>query len=174
MGRKLFTLLELVVVIAIIAITTTLAVSAFRGESPVQKMNNAALGFESWCARVRYAAMENGADRIVAFNPDERVFLGHFGERNAVKPLENDAEPVARAHLAEALHGGAPLLERLDGVVELEVNIGLGEIGEIQLDDSVLSERVNLRGTPAGNGLAHIFAQNGVIDFAHKILLRRF
>ena len=44
MGRKLFTLLELVVVIAIIAITTTLAVSAFRGESPVQKMNSAALG----------------------------------------------------------------------------------------------------------------------------------
>ena len=75
MRPRPFTLLELVVVIAIIAITTTLAVSAFRGESPVQKMNNAALGFESWCARVRYAAMENGADRIVAFNPDERVFL---------------------------------------------------------------------------------------------------
>ena len=32
-----FTLLELMVVIAIIAITTTLAVSTFRGESPAEK-----------------------------------------------------------------------------------------------------------------------------------------
>ncbi|MBS1369943.1 MAG: type II secretion system protein [Lentisphaeria bacterium] len=74
MRRGPFTLLELVVVIAIIAITTTLAVSAFRGESPAQKLNNSALGFESWCARVRYVAMENGADRVIAFKPDERLF----------------------------------------------------------------------------------------------------
>ena len=62
-------------VLAISANPTSLAVSAFRGESPVQKMNNAALGFESWCAQVRYSAMENGTDRIVAFHPEERIFL---------------------------------------------------------------------------------------------------
>ncbi len=72
---KPFTLLELVVVIAIIAITTTLAVSVFRGESPVRKLENSALGFEAFCARVRYSAMENGSDRVVAFDPSAKRFV---------------------------------------------------------------------------------------------------
>lgn len=75
MRGKPFTLLELMVVMAIIAITTTLAVSTFRGESPTRKVENASLSFHAFCARVRYAAMENGADRVVAFDPAARRFV---------------------------------------------------------------------------------------------------
>lgn len=74
MRGKPFTLLELMVVIAIIAITTTLAVSTFRGESPTRKVENASLSFHAFCARVRYTAMENGSDRVVAFDPEKRRF----------------------------------------------------------------------------------------------------
>lgn len=123
MRRRPFTLLELVVVIAIIAITTTLAVSAFRGESPVQKLNSAALGFENWCARVRYAAMENGADRIVAFQPDERVFL-------AVDPESTQAES-AWSQLEEER---PPMQWKLPDEFELDsdaLNTEMGEDGTI-------------------------------------------
>ena len=75
MRGKPFTLLELMVVMAIIAITTTLAVSTFRGESPARKVENASLSFHAFCARVRYAAMENGADRVVAFDSAARRFV---------------------------------------------------------------------------------------------------
>lgn len=75
MRGKPFTLLELMVVMAIIAITTTLAVSTFRGESPARKVENASLSFHAFCARVRYAAMENGADRVVAFDSSARRFV---------------------------------------------------------------------------------------------------
>jgi type II secretory pathway pseudopilin PulG len=72
-----------VVVISIIAIATTLAVSTFRGESPTRKLENASLGFEAYCARVRYAAMENGTDRVVAFDPDARRFVAENPEAAA-------------------------------------------------------------------------------------------
>ncbi len=119
MGRKLFTLLELVVVIAIIAITTTLAVSAFRGESPVQKMNSAALGFESWCAQVRYNAMENGEDRVVAFNPDERIFL-------AVDPESAQSESLWQPQEEER----PPLQWKLPDEFELDAETLSAEAGE--------------------------------------------
>jgi len=62
-------------VMAIIAITTTLAVSTFRGESPARKVENASLSFHAFCARVRYVAMENGADRVIAFDSAARRFV---------------------------------------------------------------------------------------------------
>ena len=69
-----FTLLELVVAIAIIALTTALAVVSFRGESPVQQLNSAGLRFEAFCAKARFQAMENGGDRVVMFYPETRTF----------------------------------------------------------------------------------------------------
>ena len=69
-----FTLLELVVAIAIIALTTVLAVVSFRGESPVQQLNSAGLQFEAFCAKARFQAMENGGDRVVMFYPETRTF----------------------------------------------------------------------------------------------------
>lgn len=75
MRRSGFTLLELVAAIAIIALAVGLAVSTLRSESPIQQLNNAALQFEEFCMRVRFQALENGADRIVAFHPEEKRFF---------------------------------------------------------------------------------------------------
>lgn len=69
-----FTLLELVVAIAVMALTTALAVVSFRGESPVQQLNSAGLRFEAFCAKARFQAMENGGDRVVMFYPETRTF----------------------------------------------------------------------------------------------------
>lgn len=75
MRRRGFTLLELVAAIAIITLAVGLAVSTLRTESPIQQLNNAALQFEEFCMRVRFQALENGADRIVAFHPGEKRFF---------------------------------------------------------------------------------------------------
>mgnify|MGYP000870757033 CR=1 FL=1 len=97
MRGKPFTLLELMVVMAIIAITTTLAVSTFRGESPTRKVENASLSFHAFCARVRYAAMENGSDRVVAFDPATRRFVAE--DPNAA--IDDDSPVTAVWELPE-------------------------------------------------------------------------
>ena len=74
MTKRPFTLLELMVVIAIIAITSTLAVSTLRGESPARKLESASLAFKEYCSRARYAAMENGSAMAVFFDLDRRRF----------------------------------------------------------------------------------------------------
>ena len=111
-----FTLLELMVVIAIIAITTTLAVSTFRGESPAQKLRNASLGFEAYCARVRYAAMENGSDRVVAFDPAARRFTAEEPELRAENTFSGDGRP--------------PLVWELPADFELDTEMLNAETGE--------------------------------------------
>ena len=62
--KSTFTLLELVVVISILALASSLAVATFRGESPARQMENASLQFEAFCAKVRFNAMENGEDSV--------------------------------------------------------------------------------------------------------------
>ena len=86
--KNTFTLLELVVVISILALASSLAVATFRGESPARQMENASLQFEAFCAKVRFNAMENGEDRIVLLNPDTRQFLVKIPEE--FQPKENE------------------------------------------------------------------------------------
>ena len=74
MRRASFTLIEILVVIAIISIATGLAVAAFRGESPSQLLERTSLEFQAFCARVRYRAAEEGREWGVYFNPEERTF----------------------------------------------------------------------------------------------------
>lgn len=69
-----FTLLELIVVISVMLLVLGLAVTSFRGESPARLLERSTLEFESFCAAVRYQAMEKGEDRIVVFVPETRVF----------------------------------------------------------------------------------------------------
>ncbi len=71
---RFFTLLELIVVISVMLLVLGLAVSSFRGESPARLLERSTLEFESFCAAVRYQAMEKGEDRIVVFDPEARVF----------------------------------------------------------------------------------------------------
>ncbi len=73
--RRPFTLVELIAVIVILMVTATFAVSTLRGESPARQVANAAHEFEAYCARVRYAAVEHGSDRIVSFDPSARRFV---------------------------------------------------------------------------------------------------
>ena len=72
--KRRFTLLELVVVIAIIALSTTFAVATLRGESDVQKLENVSVGLEEYFARVRYRATEEGETWEVYFNADTHSF----------------------------------------------------------------------------------------------------
>lgn len=65
----------MIVVIVIIGLITAITVAVFRGESPVRLMDRAALEFQDFCMRVRYQAMEKGTDRLVAFDPENKVFL---------------------------------------------------------------------------------------------------
>lgn len=74
MKKSSFTLLELVAVMAIIALTTALAVSTFRGNSPARQLDEAELELETFFARVRYQAQEQGEDKLVCFDPELRRF----------------------------------------------------------------------------------------------------
>lgn len=72
--KRRFTLLELVVVIAIVALSSALAVAALRSESDAQKLEKASVALEEYFARVRYRATEEGATWEVYFNADARSF----------------------------------------------------------------------------------------------------
>ncbi len=69
-----FTLLEVIVVMAVISLSTALAVSSFRGESAARAMENFALNLESYFARVRYRATEEGNTWEVYFDAPSRTF----------------------------------------------------------------------------------------------------
>ena len=101
-GRILlhFTLLELVVAIAIIALTTALAVSTFREESPARQVESAGLQFESFCAKVRFQALENGADRMVVFYPESRTFKMAIPEEFQAADEEAKEEEEKKLNLA--------------------------------------------------------------------------
>lgn len=79
-NRKFFTLVEMVVVVAIIAVSTSLAVATFRGGSSTQLLSRAGWQFEEFCARVRFQAMETGRDRLVVYEPDKRCFRGKYAD----------------------------------------------------------------------------------------------
>lgn len=70
-----FTLIEITVVMAIILLATGLAVAAYRGESPARKLQSTSLEFETFCAGVRYQAMEHGEERIVALDLQNRKLI---------------------------------------------------------------------------------------------------
>ena len=83
-----FTLLERVVVMAIIAVTTSLAVAPFRGNSPARQIADAAVSFEAYFARIQYRATEEGRDYLVAFEPEKRRFAAAPVEYSAPAAVE--------------------------------------------------------------------------------------
>lgn len=70
-----FTLPEVVAVVCIIGLISALALPLLRSPSPATRLEQTAQNFELFCARVRYQAMENGKDRIVAFDPGSKLFF---------------------------------------------------------------------------------------------------
>ena len=86
--RKPFTLVEVVVVIVIMVLTGAVAVSAMRTDSTSRLVRRTAADFRSLCSRVRYKAMEIGEDRMVVYNPEQRLFLMARPTRNQEEALE--------------------------------------------------------------------------------------
>ena len=94
--KRRFTLLELVVVIAIIALSTAFAVATLRGESDAQKLENVSVGLEEYFARVRYRATEEGETWEVYFNADGRSFAAcrrMSAAENETRQLDGEAPP---------------------------------------------------------------------------------
>lgn len=74
MKKKYFTLLELIVVISVMAAAAGLGIAQFRGQSPARRLDDAALQWQEFCARVRFQALESGGERQVVFNPEKKLF----------------------------------------------------------------------------------------------------
>ena len=72
--QKKFTLIELVVVLAIIVISLGIAAATFRGDSASRQLERAATDFETFCARARFQAQEHGEDIIICFSPVTKEF----------------------------------------------------------------------------------------------------
>ena len=86
--RKPFTLVEVVVVIVIMVLTGAVAVSAMRTDSTSRLIKRTTGEFRSLCSRVRYKAMEMGEDRMVVYNPEERMFYMARPTRNQEEAME--------------------------------------------------------------------------------------
>ena len=100
--RKSFTLIELVVAIAIVTLTLAIAVTTLRGESPAQKMERTVHEFSAFCARVRFRAAEEGRDWVLKYSPVEGNFYAtavseEEGEENI--QADKEGEETCRACL---------------------------------------------------------------------------
>ena len=94
--KRHFTLLELVVVIAVIALSTGLAVTSFRGESPSQLLESFSRNLDTFLARVRFRATEDGATWEVYLDPGTRVLTAcrkMSAAEHEEYAEENDAPP---------------------------------------------------------------------------------
>ena len=85
--RKPFTLVEVVVVIVIMVLTGAVAVSAMRTDSTSRLIKRTTNEFRSLCSRVRYKAMEMGEDRMVVYDPEQRMFY-------MARPTQNQEEQM--------------------------------------------------------------------------------
>lgn len=95
--RSFFTLIELVVVIAVIGISLGFVIATFRGESAARLMEQAGIGFETFCARARFQAQEHGEDIIVCFSPLTREFT----TKRALTAEELEEEEQSRREVRE-------------------------------------------------------------------------
>lgn len=99
--RKTFTLIELIVVMVIISMTTAIAVTVFKGESPARLLERSSFEFESFCSRVRYQAMENASDRAVVYDQENRRFLMKIPSHNDSSEDEYGDENIFAWNLPE-------------------------------------------------------------------------
>ena len=83
-----FTLVEVVVVIVIMLVTGGIAISAMRTDSTSRLIRQSTSEFRSLCSRARYKAMEMSEDRIVVYDPEQRLFYMARPIRNQEEELE--------------------------------------------------------------------------------------
>lgn len=134
-----FTLLELIVVIAVLSLVLAVVSAAFRGESPGRLMASAAIEFETFCARVRFQALENGEDRLVAFDPEKKLFFAavptNLERDDEVRIEEGDKEDLEEAEkrkqIPESTAENAKLKWKLPDKFELdEEALDLSEVND--------------------------------------------
>ena len=65
--RHHFTLIEMIVVLAIMVIAVAVVAASFRGDAPSIVLDNAALDLEAYLAQVRYRAAEMGRDYVIRY-----------------------------------------------------------------------------------------------------------
>ena len=113
--KRVFTLVELVVAIAIVTLTLAIAVTALRGESPAQKMERSVHEISAFCARIRFRSAEEGRDWVLKFNPEERRFyataVADDQEQEGFVPGDNSGKFLNEKN---ASGDEVPTLPRLD------------------------------------------------------------
>lgn len=167
--KRRFTLLELVVVIAIIALSTAFAVATLRGESDAQKLENASVGMEEYFSRVRYRATEEGETWEVYFDADARSFAAcrrmSFSEHEA-QQLDGDAPPpVLRWSFPEAVTVTG---EEKDAGNKVETVEGRVSIVEQRRQDE---EEANAEYVPEGIRMFY-FYPDGFVGGSHRLEIK--
>lgn len=97
-----FTLIELVVAIAIIAISTTMATAYLRAESPSRTLENACRDFETFCSSVRFRATEEGMEWKVCFDPEDNTFVAYRAPEEKLILPDSDDETEEEVDEVEA------------------------------------------------------------------------
>ena len=124
-----FTLIELVVVLTVIALSTALGVSTLRGESDSRTLANFSLNLEAYFARVRYRATEEGCTWDVYLDAENRVFSAcrrMTAAENESRTLNaEDAPPVLKWNYPEKItltgveNRGEPTVETVEKKVSI-------------------------------------------------------
>ena len=158
--KKHFTLVELVVAIAIVTLTLAIAVTALRGESPAQKMERSVHEISAFCARIRFRSAEEGRDWVLKFNPEERRFyataVADDQEQEGFVPGDNSGKFLNEKN---ASGDEVPTLPRLD----------------LKLDKSFTFETAEGVEGELGNGEeleVFRFFPDGGASGSHKLLLK--
>ncbi|MBR2633542.1 MAG: prepilin-type N-terminal cleavage/methylation domain-containing protein [Lentisphaeria bacterium] len=104
--RRSFTLIELIVAIAIIAISATMAAAYLRSESPARRLENGSREFEAFCSSVRFRACEEGEEWKVCYEPDTRTFVAFKAREEKLKlpDSEDEESGLDEVEEAEQLH----------------------------------------------------------------------
>ncbi|MDD3154014.1 MAG: hypothetical protein PHS41_04045 [Victivallaceae bacterium] len=132
-----FTLLELIVVMAILFLTATLAVAVLKEESPARKLERAGAEFEAFCAGARFRATEEGRDVIVAFDAENKRFKADFAENLIPEDPNEEEKSPQKTNTADS---GTPELEPLQLEWKLPDELefaNLEELPEPDLKDSL-------------------------------------
>ncbi|MBQ9755782.1 MAG: prepilin-type N-terminal cleavage/methylation domain-containing protein [Lentisphaeria bacterium] len=158
--KRVFTLVELVVAIAIVTLTLAIAVTALRGESPAQKMERSVHEISAFCARIRFRSAEEGRDWVLKFNPEERRFyataVADDQEQEGFVPGDNSGKFLNEK---KASGDEVPTLPRLD----------------LKLDKSFTFETAEGVEGELGNGEeleVFRFFPDGGASGSHKLLLK--
>jgi prepilin-type N-terminal cleavage/methylation domain-containing protein len=110
-GNKFFTLVELVCVLAVIAIASSLAIATFRDKSPQQVLTTASLELESFISQVQFRAAETGKEWSLKIDKDNNQLIAEIAD-NTKGGTYGTSEPI----LSEED------LEKIDEVPEEELD----------------------------------------------------